>query len=143
MSSSRSSGADLECCLHGRGCRAGTKQVNVEEEKQNEGEDEEEYAKSEGKKSSRKDQALERLARQLRYVEEFKERREKRREERARRREERRMSKQKHDLILPLVKLAYFVEDFVSEDRGANISFSFKRPLLKESKAVNSLKNVN
>uniref|UniRef100_A0A0K0DBD7 BHLH domain-containing protein n=1 Tax=Angiostrongylus cantonensis TaxID=6313 RepID=A0A0K0DBD7_ANGCA len=58
-----------------------------------EGEDEEEYAKSEKKKSSRKDQALERLARHLRYVEEFKERREKRREERAKRREERRMSK--------------------------------------------------
>ncbi|KAL6731346.1 hypothetical protein Aduo_002220 [Ancylostoma duodenale] len=82
--------SELECCLHGRVCRAGLKQAEEKEET-------EQYVnlmQSKGqKKKSRKEEAIDRLAKHLIHVEEHAERRQKRREKRAKRRSRREKEK--------------------------------------------------
>ncbi|EYC22641.1 hypothetical protein Y032_0017g3471 [Ancylostoma ceylanicum] len=87
--------SELECCLHGRVCRAGLKQVEEKEET-------EQYVnlmQSKGqKKKTRKEEAVERLAEHLIHVEEHAERRRRRREKRAKRRSHRKKEKVETDV---------------------------------------------
>ncbi|KJH41324.1 hypothetical protein DICVIV_12698 [Dictyocaulus viviparus] len=90
MSLTVDSCADLECCLHGRRCRFGLKQLNKEMRKCEDRNESDDAQSTQKEIPPRQEQALERLARQLRHVEAFAERRQKRREKREKRRAERR-----------------------------------------------------
>uniref|UniRef100_A0A7I5E607 DAD domain-containing protein n=1 Tax=Haemonchus contortus TaxID=6289 RepID=A0A7I5E607_HAECO len=94
---SQSSGCSdvLECCLHGRTCRAGQRQAENKDNSEEESEHHANEATPISQPKSRQEEVIDRLARQLRHAEEHAERRRRRREARRRRRSEREEEKRR------------------------------------------------
>ncbi|XGW21474.1 hypothetical protein V3C99_004436 [Haemonchus contortus] len=138
---SQSSGCSdvLECCLHGRTCRAGQRQAENKDNSEEESEHHTNEATPISQPKSRQEEVIDRLARQLssalylfsRHAEEHAERRRRRREARRRRRSEREEEKRRSESSRQSINTEMSSRDRVSHVRKGLCGFSKDSGLIR------------